>query len=152
MPIWTTSVKYDLDKSTNHETTNQHELHKHIRKQTSINTFTSICVKLEINYMNSMLLNFNLLNQCTVSHNNVVFPPILRRSIHIKGQRAGNDNMYITYWILLRLLVALSVLFLFSLLFHCVRQIYFTGLCLKKNLESATANTTDIHVVHRIVV
>ena len=116
MTIETTPVKYELDKSKNHENTNQHEHHKNIRKQTSINTFT-IYVKLEINYMNSTCMLPNWVNQCTVSHTNVVLPPILQRSIHIKGQRAGNDNMYITYWILLRLLVALSVFFLFSLLF-----------------------------------
>ena len=90
----TTSVKYELDKSTKHENTNQLEHHKNIRKQTLTNPFT-IYVKLEINDMNSMLPN--LVNQCTVSHKNVVLPPILQRSIHIKGQRAGNDNMYITY-------------------------------------------------------
>jgi len=57
MTIGTTPVKYELDKSKNHENTNQHEHHKNIRKQTSTNTFTSIYVKLEINYMNSMLPN-----------------------------------------------------------------------------------------------
>ena len=116
MTIETTPVKYELDKSKNHENTNQHEHHKNIRKQTSTNTFT-IYVKLEINYMNSTCMLPNWVNQCTESHKNVVLPPILQRSIHIRGQRDGNDDMYITYWILLRLLVALSVFFLFSLLF-----------------------------------
>ena len=116
MTIETTPVKYELDKSKNHENTNQHEHHKNIRKQTSTNTFT-IYVKLEINYMNSTCMLPNWVNQCTVSHTNDVLPLILQRSIHIKGQRDGNDDMYITYWILLRLLVALSVFFLFSLLF-----------------------------------
>ena len=37
------------------------------------------------------------IDKCTVGHNNVVFPPILRHSIHIKEQRAGNDDMHITY-------------------------------------------------------
>jgi hypothetical protein len=46
MTIETTPVKYELDKSKNHENTNQHEHHKNIRKQTSTNTFT-IYVKLE---------------------------------------------------------------------------------------------------------
>jgi hypothetical protein len=116
MTIETTPVKYELDKSKNHENTNQHEHHKNIRKQTSTNTFT-IYVKLEINYMNSTCMLPNWVNQWTVSHTNVVLPSILQLSIHIKGQRDGNDDMYITYWILLRLLVALSVFFLFSLLF-----------------------------------
>ena len=116
MTIETTPMKYELDKSKNHENTNQHEHHKNSRKQTSTNTFT-IYVKLEINYMNSTCMLPNWVNQYTESHTNVVLPPILQCSIHIKGQRAGNDDMYITYWILLRLLVALSVFFLFSLLF-----------------------------------
>jgi hypothetical protein len=34
--------EYDLDKSKNHENTNQHKLHKNIRKQTSSNTITSM--------------------------------------------------------------------------------------------------------------
>ena len=49
MTIGTTPVKYELDKSKNHENTNQHEHHKNIRKQTSTNTITSNYVKLEIN-------------------------------------------------------------------------------------------------------
>jgi hypothetical protein len=97
--IETTPVKYEIDKSKNHENTNQHEHHKNIRKQTSTNTFT-IYVKLEINYINSTCMLPNWVNHCTESHNNVVLPPILQRSIHIKGQRDGNYDMYITYWIL----------------------------------------------------
>ena len=34
--------EYDLDMSKNHENTNQHKLHKNIRKQTSSNTITSM--------------------------------------------------------------------------------------------------------------
>jgi len=49
MTIGTIPVKYELDKSKNHENTNQHEHHKNIRKQTSTNTITSNYVKLEIN-------------------------------------------------------------------------------------------------------
>jgi hypothetical protein len=64
---------------------------------------------------NSMLPNWA--NQCTVSQRHVVFPPIIWCFFNIKGQGSGNDNMYITYCIFLRLLVALSVIFLFSLLF-----------------------------------